>query len=66
MIAIRRGSQWGGGFYGLSAKSLALLRPSVNFYQLRLTKKFDRQRQYRGTQRGYSSKPLNKALLSVF
>ena len=30
----------------LSAKSLALLRLSVNFYQLRLTKKFDRQRQY--------------------
>ena len=49
MIAIRRGSQWGGGFYGLSAKSLVLLRLSVNFYQLRLTKKFDRQRQYRGT-----------------
>ena len=32
------GSQWGGGLR-LSAKILALLRPSVNFFQLRLTKK---------------------------
>ena len=34
--AIFRGSPWGGGF--LSAKILALLRLSVNFFQLRLKK----------------------------
>ena len=33
------GSQWGGGFYGVSANVLALLPLSVNFFQLRLTKK---------------------------
>ena len=32
------GSQWGGGLR-LSAKILVLLRLSVNFFQLRLTKK---------------------------
>ena len=32
------GSQWGGGLR-LSAKILTLLRLSVNFFQLRLTKK---------------------------
>ena len=32
-------SQWGGGIYGYSAKILALLRLSANFFLLRLTKK---------------------------
>ena len=35
---LERGSQWGGGLR-LSAKILALLRLSVNCFQLRLTKK---------------------------
>ena len=35
-----RGSQWGGSFYSYqSAKILALLRLSVNFFQLLLTTK---------------------------
>ena len=41
--SIHRGSQWGGDFYArllrLSAKILALLRLSVNLFQLRLTEK---------------------------
>ena len=48
MSIIIRESQWGGGFYGyrqepnrllLSANSFALLRLSVDFFQLPLTKK---------------------------
>ena len=37
---LRRGSQWG-GVLRLSAKILALLRLSVNFFQLRLTTKLN-------------------------
>ena len=33
------GSQWGGGFYGYRLKFWLLLRLSVNFFQLRLSKK---------------------------